>query len=113
MWLTNARTSHDSHGVAASNWSGVTFASIDRVLAIACSRPSVAMVDSLSGEDDTMGGWRCRRTRAPTVASVDLFDGGLSDSGLFDSEVMADGYDSARPPLHAPIMERVASALGW
>lgn len=39
---------------------------------------------------------------------MDLFDG-----DLFDGEAMADGYDSARPRLHGPIMERAAAALGW
>ncbi|MEP6624871.1 MAG: methyltransferase domain-containing protein [Acidimicrobiia bacterium] len=32
---------------------------------------------------------------------------------IFGGEAMADGYDSARPPLHGLIMERVALALHW
>ena len=32
---------------------------------------------------------------------------------LFDSAAMATGYASARPPVHAPLMDRVATAQGW
>jgi ubiquinone/menaquinone biosynthesis C-methylase UbiE len=32
---------------------------------------------------------------------------------LFEGDALADGYESARPPLHAPIMERIAAAAGW
>ncbi len=39
---------------------------------------------------------------------MDLFGG-----DLFDGEAIADGYDSARPALHGPIMERVAGVLDW
>ncbi len=62
----------------------------------------------MGDRDITSGGRRRRTVELLRCRAVDLFDG-----ALFDGEAMADGYAAARPPLHVPIMGRVATALGW
>ena len=47
MWLMRSLTFHAAQGVSSSSWDFDTPARTARVDAIACSRGSVAMVDSL------------------------------------------------------------------